>query len=80
MKHHKEKRAEHKDNQRMIRSGAADSGYHAPSAQDIDDIRKNHRTAGKGRLNADEAVRIDAEQAEGFPADGNPGENKRVLH
>lgn len=36
---------------------AEESGYHAPSSQDVEDIRHDHNTAGAGAITADEAVR-----------------------
>lgn len=45
------------DAQRMKRSGAEDSGYHAPSPQDIRDIQHDHNTGAPGAVTADEAVR-----------------------
>lgn len=46
------------DERRMRESGAAESGYHEPSAQDIDDIRKDHHTSTSPHaVNADELIR-----------------------
>ncbi|MGZ3711308.1 MAG: hypothetical protein ACXWQO_18380 [Bdellovibrionota bacterium] len=38
---------------------AIESGYHAPTPEDIDDIKHDHNTASKGAVTADEAVRRD---------------------
>jgi hypothetical protein len=67
------KLAESKDERRMERSGAAASGYHAPTAEDIDDIRKDHSTASAaGTINADEGVRRDSSESPG-PIDSLSG-------
>jgi hypothetical protein len=38
---------------------AMESGYHAPTPDDIKDIKHDHNTAGPGAVTADEAVRRD---------------------
>ena len=38
---------------------AVESGYHAPTPADIEDIKHDHNTAGPGAITADEAVRRD---------------------
>ena len=46
------------DDRRMRESGAAESGYHAPTEQDIKDIRKDHHTSTSPHaVNADEFIR-----------------------
>jgi hypothetical protein len=46
------------DERRMRESGAEESGYHAPSEQDIQDIRKDHHTSTSPHaVNADEFIR-----------------------
>jgi hypothetical protein len=65
--------AENRDELRMERSGAAASGYHAPTTEDIDDIRKDHSTASAaGAINADEGVRRDSTEFPG-PIDSLSG-------
>jgi hypothetical protein len=44
------------DEKRMIVSGAEEAGYHPPSREDINDIRKDHNAATTG-ITADEAIR-----------------------
>lgn len=71
----KEDLAEERDNIRMTRSGAAESGYHPPTPEDIEDLKKDHRTStAPGGINADEAVRLnsssgEAESEEDLPSD-----------
>lgn len=66
--------AQDRDELRMQRSGAAESGYHPPSEQDLNDLRKDHSTAsGPGLLNADEGVRRDGNELPG-PIDSLSGE------
>lgn len=65
--------SEDRDQLRMNRSGAAESGYHPPTEQDIEDLRKDHRTAsGPGLINADESVRRDGNDSPG-PIDSLSG-------
>lgn len=46
------------DDRRMRVSGAAESGYHEPTEQDIEDIRKDHHTSTSPHaVNADEFIR-----------------------
>jgi hypothetical protein len=64
---------EERDDLRMKRSGAAESGYHPPTEEDIHDLRKDHSTAtGPGLINADEGVRRDGEDIPG-PIDSLSG-------
>lgn len=54
-----------KDEDPLIASGAAESGYHPPSEQDIEDIKHDHNTAGPGATTADQAIReirVDVEE------------------
>lgn len=44
------------DEKRMITSGAEEAGYHAPTDDDVQDIRKDHDAATTG-ISADEAIR-----------------------
>lgn len=74
-KEHEEYRASEadQDEMRMRRSGALESGYHAPTEEDIDDIVKSHRTSSApGLINADEGVRRDSGQPPG-PIDSLSG-------
>jgi len=49
-----------RDEERMVESGAKESGYHAPTAEDIRDIEKDHETSSvPGGMNADSAMRSD---------------------
>lgn len=65
--------AEERDELRMNRSGAAASGYHSPTEQDIEDLRRDHSTASEpGLINADEEVRRDGEGLPG-PIDSLSG-------
>jgi hypothetical protein len=67
---------EEKDALRMSRSGAAESGYHPPTQEDIEDLRKDHSTASApGLVNADEEVRRSGEDSLG-PIDSLSGELK----
>ncbi|RZA09049.1 MAG: hypothetical protein EOP11_02955 [Proteobacteria bacterium] len=46
------------DERRMRISGAEESGYHAPTAQDIEDIKKDHHThTAPNAVNADAFIR-----------------------
>lgn len=65
---------EERDELRMSRSGAAESGYHSPTKEDIDDLKKDHRTASEpGLVNADEEVRRDGRDNPG-PIDSLTGD------
>lgn len=52
------------DEERMEKSGARRSGYHAPTKEDVEDIKREHNTAPEGSVTADEAVREAREAGE----------------
>ena len=58
MEARKEEEFEMTDDRRMRTSGAAASGYHAPTEQDIQDLKKDHHTSTTpNAVNADEFIR-----------------------